>query len=123
MTLPARLLLRYNSEMDEQQIPRRQILDILFGVVQAGYITTVISSAVVWMCAFMAHTPFKGYPGSRVYREVSPILMGLMICMFLFGAFWVEFSRRANSSVWIRRCVYFAFGFLVFAAFGSVMSP
>jgi hypothetical protein len=101
--------------MDEKPILTRSFLDFLFGVVRTGYITAVMSAALMFLCALMAYTPGKAFPGSRFYWEVAPMLCELFFCLFLFGAFWVEFSERAYKSPWIRGCVYLAF---VIPAFG-----
>ena len=104
--------------MDETPNRARSLLNILFGVVQTGYVTAVMSSAFMFLCALMAYTPGKAFPGSRFYREVAPTLCGLLFCLFLFGGFWVEFSERAYNSPWIRRCIYLAF---VIAAFSITL--
>jgi len=99
--------------MNEQAKPKRTIWDIFFGVVQTAYVTAVISSALLWLCAFMANTPLKAYPGSRFYSEIGPTLFAVILCLFMFGGLWVEFSERAYNSAWVRRCIYLSFAISV----------
>jgi hypothetical protein len=110
-------------EMGEGGKVRRWTLDTVFRAGHTAYVTAVVSSGLLWLCAFRFHTPLKAYPGTRFFREISPILLGLLFGLFLFGAFWVEFSQRAARAVWIRGCVYFAFALLAFAVLQFVIRP
>jgi len=112
-----------DDELTGPRDVKRRVSDAIFRCARTGYVTAVVSSALMWLCAFWVATPLKAYPGSRFFHEVSPILLGLLFCFLLFGAVWSEFSERASRSKWIRRCVYFSFGFLVFAVLKLVIRP
>lgn len=101
--------------MDEEPIERQSISDRLFSVVQTAYVTGVLSSTLLYLCALMAVTPRKMRPGTMFYHDVAPTLSLVLFCLFLFGGLWVEFSTRAYSSPWIRGCIYLAFATSVFS--------
>jgi hypothetical protein len=95
--------------MDDESIKKPSISNRLFSAVRTAFITGVLSSALLYFCAFMMITPFKARPGTLFFHDVAPTLSLILFGLFLFGGFWVEFSKRAYSSPWIRGCIYLAF--------------